>query len=494
MNNKLSLLVLTLLFCVNISNAQLTWTTYNTSNSGLPNNFVLSIAIDAQGNKWFATGSGLSRFDGSNWTTYNTSNSGLANNDVWYVTIDALNTKWLGTYGGGVNSFDGTSWTTYNTSNSGLANNIVTAIAIDALGAKWFGTDGGVSRFDGTNWTTYNTSNSGLADNSVTSIIIDAQGVKWFGTAAGGVSKFDGTTWTTYDPFNSGLQSFGIPFIVIDAQGDKWFGTAGGGVSRFDGTAWTTYATQNSGLPNNIVTGIAIDAQGTKWFGTPDGVSKFNGVSWTTYNVNNSGLAGDNVECVAIDAQDNKWIGTLGAGVSTLSGYPLALRLLSFAAEAKNGANVLYWQTADEKDHQGFAIERSADGRSFEPIGFVNSAQQQSGHQSYTFTDAFPPESASYYRLKIKDLLGGFEYSEVKKLEGDQTSDAPTATYPHPVTNMLHFTTQHAGGILRIYNVTGRLLLQQAVTHQSCALDVSSFVPGVYFYSYGDSQGRFSKL
>ena len=56
---------------------------YNTSNSGLPDNNVNTIAIDASGNKWIGTGddsfegAGLAEFDGTNWTVYNTSNSGL---------------------------------------------------------------------------------------------------------------------------------------------------------------------------------------------------------------------------------------------------------------------------------------------------------------------------------------------------------------------------------------------------------------------------------
>ncbi len=31
------------------------WTVYNTSNSGLPSNYVRAIAIDGQGNKWIGT-------------------------------------------------------------------------------------------------------------------------------------------------------------------------------------------------------------------------------------------------------------------------------------------------------------------------------------------------------------------------------------------------------------------------------------------------------
>jgi ligand-binding sensor domain-containing protein len=109
-----------------------TWTTYNTSNSGLVDNFVMAIAIDSSGNKWFGTYNGVSKFDGTNWTTYNTSNSGLAHNFVKGIAIDASGNKWLGTYDG-VSKFDGTNWTTYDTSNSGLADHQVTAIAIEVF-------------------------------------------------------------------------------------------------------------------------------------------------------------------------------------------------------------------------------------------------------------------------------------------------------------------------------------------------------------------------
>jgi ligand-binding sensor domain-containing protein len=78
------------------------WTVYNTSNSGLPSNDVRAIAIDGQGNKWIGTpNGGLAKFDGVNWTVYNTSNSGLPSNSVHAIAIDEQGNKWIGTFGGG---------------------------------------------------------------------------------------------------------------------------------------------------------------------------------------------------------------------------------------------------------------------------------------------------------------------------------------------------------------------------------------------------------
>jgi streptogramin lyase len=201
-----------------------TWTTYNynNTNAGLAGDWVNAIAIDNQGNKWFGArnydnqsmvlGGGVSKFNDTNWTTYDTTN-GLVGNFVSSIAIDSQGNKWIGTvtvlsksnkvYGGGVSKFDGAVWTTYKTKD-GLASNNVYSIAIDKHGNKWFGTDSGVSKYDGTTWTTYTTSNgleyNRLAGNLVQAIAIDDQGNKWFGTSDGGVSMYNDTAKPVQPP------------------------------------------------------------------------------------------------------------------------------------------------------------------------------------------------------------------------------------------------------------------------------------------------------
>jgi hypothetical protein len=293
------------------------WVVYNTSNSGLSNDYVLAIAIDGQGNRWIGTaGGGLAKFDGVNWTVYNTSNSGLPENTVYVIAIDKEGNKWIGT-GGGLAKFDGINWIVYNTSNSGLPSNYVSAIAIDGQGNKWIGTlGGGLAKFDGVNWTVYNTLNSSLASNRVWAIALDGQENKWIGTFGGGLAKFDGVNWTVYNSSNSGLPYDYVYAIAIDGQGNKWIGTYSGGLAKFDGVNWTVYNTLNSNLPYNDVWEIAIDEQGNKWIGTYRGLAKFDGVNWTVYNTSNSGLPSNDVWAIAVDGQGNKWIGTYGRGIA----------------------------------------------------------------------------------------------------------------------------------------------------------------------------------
>jgi hypothetical protein len=144
------------------------WTVYDTSNSGLPNNDINSIAIDGSGNKWIGTNGGLAKFDGVTWTVYNVKNSGLPYNMVWSIAIDGNGSKWIGTFGGGLAKFDGAAWTVYNDTNSGLPDKYVMPMAIDGSENLWIGTYlGGLAVFSGGN-TTVNM-NPGVALNPPTS-------------------------------------------------------------------------------------------------------------------------------------------------------------------------------------------------------------------------------------------------------------------------------------------------------------------------------------
>ena len=92
-----------LIFVSSIFSQHPDWIIYDMSNSGLPDDRILSLAIDANGNKWIGTAfSGLAVFDGANWTIYNTSNSGFPNNLIRSIWIDGDGNRWIATHGGGL--------------------------------------------------------------------------------------------------------------------------------------------------------------------------------------------------------------------------------------------------------------------------------------------------------------------------------------------------------------------------------------------------------
>jgi ligand-binding sensor domain-containing protein len=124
------------------------WTIMDILNSNIPDNRIYSIAI--QNNLvWVGTNNGLAVFTGSTFTTYKTGNSGLPNNVIQSVAVDASGELWLGTSGGLVH-FDGASnWVDWNMFDSFLPSNWLSEVYIDNYGNKWIGTfDGGMSIYN----------------------------------------------------------------------------------------------------------------------------------------------------------------------------------------------------------------------------------------------------------------------------------------------------------------------------------------------------------
>lgn len=148
----------------------------------------------------------------------------------------------------------------------------------------------------------------------------------------------------------------------------------------------------------------------------------------------------------------------LAVGFYPASATTFPVELDRFAGEVQPGGNALSWQTLREENHWKFAVERSADGESFAPIGEVMGAGQ--AHQ-YAFFDA-APLPLSYYRLKQIDFDGTFRYSSVLRLQRQAHGLAGTLTaYPNPTEGQLtlRYDSPSAGPMtLRLYDLTGRLL------------------------------------
>ena len=146
------------------------WTFYQSPNNSpisMYTGTVWAFTIDAVGNMWIGTngGKGLAKFNGQNWTVYNTSNSGLPDNFISSLAMDASGNLWIGTHLSGLVKFDGANWTVYNTSNSGLPYNTISSIAIDGPENIWIGSskyvsayvEGRLTKFDGIHWSTDST-------------------------------------------------------------------------------------------------------------------------------------------------------------------------------------------------------------------------------------------------------------------------------------------------------------------------------------------------
>jgi ligand-binding sensor domain-containing protein len=107
-------------------------------------NYIVSMAVDAQGVVWAGTwGGGLSRFDGKAWKQYTVAD-GLPGNHVFMLHIDPKGVMWVGT-NNGLARMKGDKFEVLTTAD-GLFNNAVFSMATARDGTLWVGSFGGVAR------------------------------------------------------------------------------------------------------------------------------------------------------------------------------------------------------------------------------------------------------------------------------------------------------------------------------------------------------------
>ena len=121
------------------------------------------------------------------------------------------------------------------------------------------------------------------------------------------------------------------------------------------------------------------------------------------------------------------------ASTSSLNSLPVELR--RFDAIPRSGRVDLEWETESEINASHFLVERSTDGLSYESIEYVKTTGGISASARYTAKDISPSFGWNYYRLRMVDLDGSYEYSPIEAVKLDK--DASILVYPNPVKDVL---------------------------------------------------------
>jgi alpha-tubulin suppressor-like RCC1 family protein len=212
------------------------------------------------------------------------------------------------------------------------------------------------------------------------------------------------------------------------------------------------------------------------------------GTSWTTLGVGSTG----NFSLVrTTSAQDLSSTGAneagqLGDGTTTTATRfdrlvplqavgapaPLPVVLVRFGAQRTGPATAaLTWTTASETNNLGFTVEKSSDGVTFAPLGFVAGAGSSTAAHAYTFTDA-QATGLSYYRLAQLDQDGTVAYSPTQVVAG---AAAALVLVPNPTRGPVRVLGLPSGATLEVYNALGQIVRPATPT-----LEVAGLPAGVY--------------
>ena len=142
-----------------------------------------------------------------------------------------------------------------------------------------------------------------------------------------------------------------------------------------------------------------------------------------------------------------------------------------FKAVAEGSKIRLDWQVFLEKNSEGFVVERSADGREFDPIGSVGSKGDSEQGHAYATYDNDPLNGWNYYRLAQKDYDGKITYSKIATAFMRGGNAADWQVYPTVVT---------FGNPLNVTGIAGRPLRMEWIDGQGRTLNRWAFEPGAH--------------
>ncbi|MBX7223813.1 MAG: GAF domain-containing protein [Blastocatellia bacterium] len=318
---------------------------------GLPQNSILSMALDHRGYLWVGTRDGAARYNGRMWTAVNMPNR-TRSNMIWSILTTTDGSLWFGTNGGGLVRLKDETWTIFDTQ-TGLPHNNVFCLTQAKTGNQeivlWVGTEAGLGRLQlpltatdlnppGT-WTTFTTA-AGLPNNRVNCLLETAQGTLWAGTASG-LARLNENVWTQTG-LPPTLTGSTIRSLLETRDNGKanaiWVGTEGNGITRlsFAGAAnissgpfqVNVFGT-DAGLPNATVYSLMetqrVDGTSVLWAGTyGGGLARFQNGKWKAFDTKAglpSNVVKSMIEVPQVPGRSTLWIGTESGGLVRVDRY-----------------------------------------------------------------------------------------------------------------------------------------------------------------------------
>ncbi len=166
----------------------------------------------------------------------------------------------------------------------------------------------------------------------------------------------------------------------------------------------------------------------------------------------------------------------------------LPVNLAEFTATKMGTVAQLSWKTLSEINNKGFAVERSADGITWNQLQFVNASTSGSNGASYSATDNSPLNGVNYYRLKQVDNDGKIAYSSTASVNFAGSDVVGFSFYPNPAKTQINValqTLQSNNASLSLINVDGKTVKTIALTNQNSnsniQINLSDIASGNYF-------------
>jgi hypothetical protein len=169
---------------------------------------------------------------------------------------------------------------------------------------------------------------------------------------------------------------------------------------------------------------------------------------------------------------------------------------LEFTAIKKGSQAKLSWKVTQEDNVSKYVLERSTDGINY----FTLNSQDKNGSTTYQYTDIRPAVAVNYYRVRIVDIDGRKNFSEVRIIVFN--NNGVVSVFPNPAKGNIYIqlpdSWQGKSISIQISNALGQIVINKQLENagQITTIDIVKIPTGVYNIRVINSDGIFvnSKL
>ncbi len=179
----------------------------------------------------------------------------------------------------------------------------------------------------------------------------------------------------------------------------------------------------------------------------------------------------------------------------------LPVELAYFQGRAFQGTIMLQWTTLSEINSSHFEIEKRTSSSDFKMIGAINSHHFSVDELNYRFEDDHP-DYMNYYRLKMVDLDGSYEYSETIMIVNPDFEGNEINVFPNPVKSKgsISFSSskEQNGVKLVVYSIQGEIIYKKDISLlkgiNTISLEVDEWPVGNYLIQIRTPDGIFTEM
>jgi signal transduction histidine kinase/ligand-binding sensor domain-containing protein/CheY-like chemotaxis protein len=230
------------------------------SSEGLPDDRLLSIAVDAQGRVWAGTQHGIAVFDGGRFRPMYTDNF---RGPVSYLYFGSDGETWVGSFGRALRISGG------KVAEIPVPGGSVTSILRTRHGETLISGEVGLYRVAVGRAVPHQI---GGVSNAIT-VLEDSRGGMWISKAGGGLSALDGSRLGSVPSRLLAESQSEVLALFEDRQGNVWAGTRSGELHRFRPHLFEGFGSKE-GLADNYIYSVYEDARGSIWIGGPQGLNE----------------------------------------------------------------------------------------------------------------------------------------------------------------------------------------------------------------------------